>query len=154
MDLRILILWNEGMLPDNLSIRQLKGKHPSRPRNQNIAQVFFRAGFIEAWGRGISKISSALLQAGLPKPDIEEHAGGLQLTLHRKKINVPENVPEKRVTIILDAIKKNASVSTKELAAVTRVSEKTIKRDLGKLKELRYVERIGSDKGGYWKINK
>lgn len=51
-----LILWNPGKLPDELSIQMLKGKHPSRPRNKNIAEVFFKAGFIEAWGRGISKI--------------------------------------------------------------------------------------------------
>jgi len=43
-----LILWNEGRLPDDFSIETLLGKHPSRPANKNIADIFFKAGFIEA----------------------------------------------------------------------------------------------------------
>lgn len=34
-----LILWNPGKLPDELNIEMLKGKHPSHPRNKNIAEV-------------------------------------------------------------------------------------------------------------------
>jgi len=48
-----LILWNPGTLPDELNIEMLKVKHPSHPRNKNIAEVFFKAGYIEARGRGI-----------------------------------------------------------------------------------------------------
>ena len=35
------------------------GKHRSRPYNPLIANTFFRAGFIEAWGRGIEKIKDS-----------------------------------------------------------------------------------------------
>lgn len=35
-----MILWNPGMLPYDLTIDQLKSKHPSRPRNKNIAEIF------------------------------------------------------------------------------------------------------------------
>ena len=46
-----------GKLPDSLTVEQLKSKHRSIPRNRLIADVFFMAGYIEAWGRGlISKI--------------------------------------------------------------------------------------------------
>ena len=34
-------------------------KHASSPYNPNIAHVFYLAGFIESWGRGIEKICSA-----------------------------------------------------------------------------------------------
>ena len=47
------VLWNPGNLPEDLSIDMLKKKHPSRPKNKNIAEIFFKAGYIEAWGRGI-----------------------------------------------------------------------------------------------------
>ena len=30
--------------------------HSSRPRNKNKAYAFFKAGFIESWGRGYLKI--------------------------------------------------------------------------------------------------
>ena len=165
-----LILWNEGKLPEDMNIKQLKGKHPSRPRNKNIAEVFFRAGFIEVWGRGIAKINSALANAGLPRPAIEENAGGLQLTFRNKKVNdhkndhksdhkndhknEPENEVEKRFQKILHAISINKSVSIVELSKLIKISEKTISRDINKLKELKRIKRVGPLKGGFWEIVK
>lgn len=43
-----MILWNEGRLPEGFTVETLLQKHPSRPFNKNIANVFFKAGFIEA----------------------------------------------------------------------------------------------------------
>lgn len=51
-----LMLWNEGRLPEDFTMDMFLGKHPSRPYNKNVANIFFKAGFIESWGRGISKI--------------------------------------------------------------------------------------------------
>ncbi len=56
----------------------MKKKHASYPRNKNIADIFFKAGYIEAWGRGTNKIIDACIIAGLPEPDFVEHAGGIQ----------------------------------------------------------------------------
>ena len=30
-------------------------KHSSYPRNHNIANVFYKAGFVESWGRGFQE---------------------------------------------------------------------------------------------------
>lgn len=49
-------IWNEGTLPEGLTIDALKRKHSSRPRNQIIADVCFKGGYIDAWGRGTLKI--------------------------------------------------------------------------------------------------
>jgi ATP-dependent DNA helicase RecG len=38
-----IILWNEGRLPDDFTIETLLEKHPSRPANKNIADIFFKA---------------------------------------------------------------------------------------------------------------
>ena len=61
-----LVLWNEGELPQGYTVDTLLGEHSSRPRNKNIANVFYLAGFIESWGRGFDKVrmspSSALLR--------------------------------------------------------------------------------------------
>ncbi len=45
-----------GALPDGYTIDTLLGDHASKPRSKNIAAVFYRAGFIESWGRGIRKV--------------------------------------------------------------------------------------------------
>jgi ATP-dependent DNA helicase RecG len=63
-----IILWNPGSLPAEINLDQLKDKHPSIPRNKIIADIFFKAGYIEAWGRGINKIISGFEEASLPQP--------------------------------------------------------------------------------------
>jgi len=75
-----IILWNPGKLSEDLTIEKLKSKHPSRARNKNIAEVFFKAGYIESWGRGIEKMIDALKSDGLPEPIFEENSGGFQVT--------------------------------------------------------------------------
>ena len=47
---------NEGGLPVGYTPDTLMNKHSSRPRNKNVANSFFKAGFIESWGRGYEKI--------------------------------------------------------------------------------------------------
>ena len=166
-----LMLWNPGKLPEGLSIKMLHGKHPSRPPNKNIADVFFKAGFIEVWGRGINKITNSIKEAGLPQPLIEEFAGGIQITFLKKKLNVPENVPENpenvpekpenvpenlkeagRIDLLLSMIRDDKAISIKKLANLLGVTEKTIKRDLDALKQENILIRIGPAKGGYWQI--
>jgi ATP-dependent DNA helicase RecG len=75
-----IILWNPGKLSEDLTIEKLKSKHPSRTRNKNVAEVFFKAGYIESWGRGIEKMIDALKGDGLPEPIFEENSGGFQVT--------------------------------------------------------------------------
>ena len=78
-----LELWNDGGLPEGWTVRKLLANHSSKPRNKNIAATFYRAGFIEAWGRGIRKIREGFLAAGLPEPKIEAADGGVRITLYR-----------------------------------------------------------------------
>ena len=52
-----IILWNDGSLPNEIKIEDLKKDHHSKPRNELLADVFFKAGLIEAWGRGTIKIT-------------------------------------------------------------------------------------------------
>lgn len=75
-----ITIWNPGRLSEDLSIEKLKHKHPSRARNKNIAEVFFKAGYIESWGRGIEKMMHSLKDHGLPEPIFEENSGGFQVT--------------------------------------------------------------------------
>lgn len=47
----------------------------------------------------------------------------------------------------------NPSVTVDELAILTKKHRVTIIRTLGKLKDKGGIERVGSDKTGYWKVN-
>ncbi len=70
-----LVVWNAGDLPRELSVHDLKKKHSSIPRNRQIAEIFFYAGFIEQWGSGIEKIMGECSKAGMPDPVFEEIQG-------------------------------------------------------------------------------
>jgi ATP-dependent DNA helicase RecG len=54
-----VLFWNNGQLPDDWTVERLKSKHPSQPYNPDVANAFFRAGMIEAWGRGIERVIQA-----------------------------------------------------------------------------------------------
>ncbi len=53
---------------------------------------------------------------------------------------------------ILQHLKQNPKANYRELADKTRNSTATIKRHIQELKKMGIIERIGSDKAGYWKI--
>ena len=70
-----LEIWSTGTLPAGLTPEKLKRVHESVPRNRLIADVFYRRGLIERWGRGTNKILAEAKKAGCPEPEFEEIAG-------------------------------------------------------------------------------
>ena len=72
-----LLIWNPGQLPTAWTVEKLTQKHASQPFNPDIANVFFRAGEIEAWGRGIERMFGACRAARFPNPVLEYEATGL-----------------------------------------------------------------------------
>jgi ATP-dependent DNA helicase RecG len=72
-----LMIWNPGELPPDWTVEKLLGKHASIPFNPDVASVFFRAGMIEAWGRGIERILEACREAGTPEPEVRYEQTGL-----------------------------------------------------------------------------
>ena len=84
---RSIELWNYGLLPKELTPAALLQKHSSYPRNHNIANVFYKAGFVESWGRGFKKIAEEFERASLPLPTIEENGGGVMAIIQRKTVD-------------------------------------------------------------------
>ena len=84
---RSIELWNYGLLPKELTPAALLQKHSSYSRNHNIANVFYKAGFVESWGRGFKKIAEEFERASLPLPMIEENGGGVMAIIQRKTID-------------------------------------------------------------------
>lgn len=84
--------------------------------------------------------------------DFKEVAVMFITTFKRKEVkDVPENVPD-RLRMIKDFMLENNKIKISELARKLRVNEKTIKRDIEKLKDSGEIKRVGSAKGGYWEI--
>ena len=120
-------VWNEGSLPKELTPEALLGHHSSHPRNKNIAYAFFKAGFIESWGRGYKKIREGFEGAGLPMPKIEDVEGGVRVTFQRNNVN---NSSKDKLT------KNHSHGNNRELSDVLKNVLKNVqKEDLEKLTE-------------------
>src|SRR5690606_19697477 len=78
-----MMIWNQGELSSKLSVKDLKTKHPSYPRNKLLADVFYKAGYIETWGRGTLKVIEECERHNLPEPTIETGQGGFSITLYK-----------------------------------------------------------------------
>ena len=74
-----IALWNPGALPPGWTLEELMATHASAPQNPGIANAFFRAGMIEAWGRGVADIVRACRATGTADPKWELGQGGLRL---------------------------------------------------------------------------
>lgn len=141
-------------LPEGMTIEQLLGDHASQPRNRLIAETFYRAGFIESWGRGIHKIYEGMTKAGLRKPEFINEAGGVTLIIYRPNI-IKNDDPLKLSSLekdILKLIVKDNQSTYDNLAISLSVSSATIKRAFRNLKVNGCIIRKGSKKIGYWMI--
>ena len=74
-----LYVANVGSLPEEWTLEKLLNKHTSKPYNPNIAYVFYLAGFIESWGRGVEKICNALRAENLPMPEYTVNPGDIMI---------------------------------------------------------------------------
>lgn len=63
-----------------------------------------------------------------------------------------EKSSEKSSEEILRLIKANTQITIKELAVQLKISTRAIEKNILKLKTENCIERIGSDKGGHWRI--
>jgi Fic family protein len=66
--------------------------------------------------------------------------------------NVPNNDPKTRPERLLLVIRETPGISARELAEHFGVAEKTIKRDIEKLKADGRLKRVGPLKGGHWEV--
>ena len=87
---------------------------------------------------------------------IEFMLGVILKTVKNQVSNVPLNDPIydplKRLDEIVKLIKKDKGLTITNIAQKLKVSDKTIKRDIKKLKDEKRIKRVGSLKGGHWEV--
>lgn len=145
-----LSVWNYGHLPEGWPVGRLFVKHPSMPFNPSLANVFFRSGDIESWGRGYRRIVRKNEEAGLLPPLVETE-DGLRVT-HYADVSAQIRAMgvEERVIPVLEQVLKNHRVTNGEVQQLLGVSKPTATRLLQKLNVL--LEQVGHGAGAYYKI--
>lgn len=71
-----LELWNNGVLPPQLSLAALRKRHESYPRNKTTATIFYEQGWVEGWGTGTTRMIGYCQKNDTPEPEFEEYSGG------------------------------------------------------------------------------
>ncbi len=131
-------IWNEGTLPAGLTLDALKRSHSSRPRNPIIADVAFKGGYIDAWGRGTIKIIDTCKEAELPEPEMQELDGGFNITLFKNTLTEEQltklGLNARQIKAVL-FVKEKGRISNKEYQEVFSVARMTATRDLTLLVE-------------------
>lgn len=175
-----MIVSNSCILPDGWTMDTFMHPHDSRPYNQCIANVFYRAGYIEHWGRGIEKIFNACKEIGTEPPVYELRGQGLRVyfkalqsaiiedgTLYDSQHtgnhtgNHTENHTGNTLGLsriqyeIIRKLKENPKYSRQQLASIIEnASLGGVISALSRLQELGIIRRVGADKGGHWEVVK
>ncbi|MDL2262186.1 putative DNA binding domain-containing protein [Bacteroidales bacterium OttesenSCG-928-I21] len=131
-----IMIWNEGRLPENWTIEKLLQNHSSRPNNPDIANAFFRSGYVESWGRGISKIEEQCIAAGLPTPQFKPDGTDFWVTFRKDIYNKEElsklGLNERQVKAVI-YVKENEKITNSEYQEINDCSRATANRDLKEL---------------------
>lgn len=138
------------MLPFGWTAETLLGSHSSKPYNPDIARVFYRAGYIESWGRGIQKIRDACKHLRTDEPEYMVHGEDIMVkfkALQSAKVT-NSNVPN----VTKDCTMENATVTTTEMADYLSMNRRAIQRGLDALKHKGIIERKGGKRYGYWEV--
>jgi ATP-dependent DNA helicase RecG len=164
-----VVIWNPGQLPERWTLEKLLGKHPSSPFNPLLASAFFRAGYVESWGRGIEKIDRECRAHGMAPPAYDSSMSGLMLTfkanpahlaaaLGHESVTAPVETPvETRAetpTRILAALAGNPGMTLAQVANVIGKSSSAVERATAKLVSQGRLRFVGPRKGGRWEVLK
>ena len=159
---------NSGLLPRDWTVETLMKNHRSQPFNPSIANVFFRAGYIEAWGRGIQKICEACKKFGIPNPEYTilgdtvmikftarkfENAIALE-TPNRHNVGLDVGLDVGLEKKILELISANTFITTLKISEELSITKRSVERYIKKLKEQGNILRVGGKRYGHWEIVK
>ena len=153
-DDRIEIVSNGG-LPSALTEKDFY-EGISKPVNKKLLKIFGDLDYIDQTGHGIPLI---VKNYGKSAFYISEHTVMVTIPLNKKLL---ENLEKKdsyndlneTEIKILNLIDSNIKYKTKELMEITHFTETYINKIIRSLKDKKYIERIGANKNGYWKILK
>ena len=157
-----VLIYNDGRLPETWTVDDLLAPHTSKPYNPLIAGAFFRSGQIEAWGRGIEKITEACKSWGKPEPFFKVRANEVMIGFNTESQldknefgekfgeKFGENHTREKIMAIMHA---KPTISAKAIAEEISITTRGVEKCIRELKKAGLVTRVGPAKGGHWVVN-
>ena len=147
---------SSGTLHFGLTAETLFMPHESLPWNPLIAQVFYRRGIIEQWGRGTIKMRELTTTAGLPAPEIED-AGGCVTVRFRPGTYVPSRVErevsdrQRAIFALLAGVPDGLALREITPQLANSPTQRQVQDDLRILRTLGLAISTGHGRGAKWK---
>jgi len=149
-------IWNEGMLPEGISLESLRHSHSSRPRNPLIADVCFKGGLIDTWGSGTIRIIDTCKEAGLPEPEFIERDGGFLVTLFKDKLTEEQLVKlglNARQVKAIECVKEKGRITNSEYQYINKIGNRTATYELKEMVEkFNLLKMSGASVGTYYEF--
>ena len=121
--------------------------------------MFYLAGFIESWGRGIEKIYTVCKNDGVFQPEFTVHPQDIMIKFSAPEDRIVRTSTDRvteRVTEaenqLLALLMEDPAYTYEALSKKLKVSRKTIGGLIKSLKNKNIICRVGSDTKGYWQI--
>ncbi|MCI9475844.1 MAG: ATP-dependent DNA helicase [Emergencia sp.] len=152
---------NECVFPSDWTMESLLQRHQSRPYNPKIARAFFRAGYIESWGRGIQKIFEVCNEYGALQPEYVVHSEDIMIKLaaispSSKQFSMLDSKAEHAALKmkIVEYLQNQPTATQKELQEVLNETRTHIQKIVKELVGEGKIERKGGKRFGYWEVKK
>lgn len=150
-----------GILPGIVRLNNLRTVHFSR--NPKIAQFLHEYEYVQEFGEGVDRMFNEMEAAGLPAPEYKDVAFMLNATIRNgaiietngainEAINEAIKLTETEQKIY-QFIKENPTATKEIICKGLSLGKSTIDRAIRSLKNQNLLERMGSNKTGYWKAN-
>ncbi|MFA7135421.1 MAG: ATP-binding protein [Bacteroidales bacterium] len=151
-----ITIWNDGGLPEEITLESLKHVHSSYPRNPLIADVCFKGGLIDSWGRGTVRIIETCKEAGLPEPELTERDGGFLVTLFKDNLTEEQLVKlglNARQVKAVQYVKEKGKITNKEYQEINNISNRTATNELKELaEEFGLMKMSGAGAGTFYEF--
>ncbi len=130
----------------------------SKPVNKELSDIFLQLHISERTGRGVPKITDVY---GRNAFDFRDNS--IVVTIPFNRINaivgdkLSDNVGDKKLNAtrrrILEEMRNNPNITQPQLMLKLNLGKTAIQNNVSFLRNNGYIQRIGSNKTGYWKVN-
>lgn len=157
-----LVFETPGKLPGIVRTDNIRHTHFSR--NPKIAEYLKAYDYVKEFGEGVDRMCRELSALGVKEPQYNLVAFIMKATVcanildegqgtnHADQKRPESDQKSDQMRIILELIKSNPSISRVELSEKTGLHDSSVKRRLKTLVDEGLIQRVGPDKGGYWKV--
>lgn len=160
---------DDGSPPSNWTLETLLTAHKSHPGNPSMATVFYRAGKVESFGRGIQKILDQYTGRDVKAPEFkfnsceftvvlynENYVEGIstQISVDDWKDNLSKAKLSDNELAVYELIAHSEFTSARDVASKLDISYASVNRVISSLVDKGMIKRIGSKKSGRWIVRK